>query len=326
MFGKAIKYGLNSLPYILRNRRIYPYYASFKLTDRCLFRCPFCDVWQNPAPELNTDDVKLILDNLADCSLFLVSLEGGEPLLREDIGEILQYAGKMPYFILFTTSQRDLLAYPWDEYTKYIDYLHISIDEGHNNLFLFDALAEMVKFRSVVTVQTVVADGEVPKIREKVLKCHRIGAKILIMPAVHLQGTENYFPQWNEFRDEVLKLKREFPNTITTPRGYFDNVEKKRCSTSSIIIDCDGGLFYPCRTLGEKTINLTRTSLKQYLVSQGARCARQKMAECDKNCGWYQYFAIDAFTSPLNIYDGIRPYLGNLFHRNGGKAFNLDYS
>ena len=313
LLGKAIKYGLNSLPYLLRNRRIYPYYASFKLTDRCLFRCPFCDVWRNPAPELNTGEVKRVLDNLAGCSLFLVSLEGGEPLLRQDIGEILKHAGEMPYFILFTTSQRNVLDYPWEEYTKHIDYLHISIDEGHKNLFLFDKLPELVKFRSVVTVQTVVADGEALKIREKVQICHRAGAKILIMPAVHLDGADNNYPNWDEFRNEVLNLKREFPNTITTPRGYFANVEKHRCSSSSIIIDCDGGLYYPCRTLGEKPVNLTRTSLKEYLISESARNARRKMTECERNCGWYQYFAIDAFTSPSKIYDGIRPYLGDLF-------------
>lgn len=316
MLAKSIKYSLKALPYILKNRRIYPYYASFKLTDRCLFRCPFCNVWRNPAPELSTERVKKVLQNLADCSLFLVSMEGGEPLLRDDISEILEFAGRMPYFVLFTTSQRDLLSYPWEEYTRHIDFLHVSIDEGHNNLHLFDSLSDLVKFRSIVTVQTVVAEGEIPYLREKVEKCRAVGAKILVMPAVVLDDAKNVFPDWEDFKNEVLKLKKEFPQTVTTPRGYFANVEAEKCSSSSIIIDCDGGLFYPCRTLKNKMVNLSETSLKEFLTSKEAGEARKTMSECTRNCGWYQYFAIDVFTSPLDILDGIRPYISNIFRRN----------
>ena len=310
----------------MRDRRVYPYYASFKLTDRCTFRCPFCNVWKNPAPELDTDGVEKVLRNLAECSLFLVSLEGGEPLLREDIGEILESAGRMPYFILFTTSQRDILSYPWEEYTRHIDFLHVSIDEGHNNLNLFDKLEALVKYRSVVTVQTVVAQGQVGALREKVEICDRVGAKILVMPAVALDGAKDLFPPWGEFKDEVLKLKKEYPGTITTPRGYFTNCDSGKCSSSSIIVDCDGGLYYPCRTLDEKPVNLLEVSLKEYLKSGGAAEARLRMAECDRKCGWYQYFAIDVFTSPINLYDGIRPYLSFLFRKNSHTCVNYNYN
>ena len=319
MLTKALKYGLKSLPYLIKNRQLYPYYASFKLTDRCKYRCPFCNVWKDPAPELDTAGVKKVLKNLSECSLYMVSLEGGEPLLREDIGDILKYTEKMSYFILFTTSQRNILEYPWKEYSKYIDFLHISIDEGHNNLFLFDFLENLKKYQSAITVQTVVAEGEIGLLRKKVEKCKKVGVKILIMPAIILDGAKNVFPDWNEFKREVLKLKNEFPNTITTPRGYFDNVEAKRCSSSSIIINCDGSLYYPCRTLDQKPVNLIGISLKEYLESRSAIQARQIMDECERNCGWYQYFAIDVFTSPTSLFDGIRPYLPIIFNRKNSK-------
>jgi len=315
MIIKTIKYGLRSLPYLIKNRQLYPYYASFKLTDRCNFRCKFCNVWKNPAPEMDTAGVKKVLKNLSKCSLYMVSLEGGEPLLREDIKEILEYAAKMPYFILFTTSQRNILEYPWGEYTKHIDFLHISIDEGHNNLVLFDYLDELVRYQSTVTVQTVVAEGEISFLRKKVEKCKKVGAKILVMPAVTLDNAKDVFPEWDEFKQEVLKLKKEFPYTVTTPYRYFDNVEAKRCSSSSIIIDCDGSLYYPCRTLNFKPVNLQDTSLMDYLNSDKAAMSRQLMNECERNCGWYQYFATDIFTSPISIIDGIRPYMSSIFNK-----------
>jgi len=276
-------------------------------------------VWKNPAPEMDTEGVKSVLENLASSSLYMVSLEGGEPLLREDIGEILEYAGRMPYFILFTTSQRDLTEYPWDEYTKYIDFLHVSIDEGHNNLFLLDQLNEITRFNSVVTVQTVVAEGQIGALHEKVQKCKSSGAKILVMPAVVLDGAKDLFPEWTDFKNEVLRLKKEFPDTVTTPRKYFRNYEKGKCSSGSIIIDCDGSLYYPCRTLNQKPVNMQDIRLNDYLMSEEAVELRKQMPLCERNCGWYQYFAIDVFTSPIDLYDGIRPYLNALFRRNGKK-------
>jgi MoaA/NifB/PqqE/SkfB family radical SAM enzyme len=265
-------------------------------------------VWKNPAPELDTEGVKKVLLNLSRSSLFLVSLEGGEPLLREDIGEILEFTEKLPFFILFTTGQRDILDYPWERYTRYIDFLHISIDEGHNNLELFEVLGEMTGYGSIVTVQTVVSRDEIGEMKWKVEKCAKARAKILIMPAVKLDGARDLFPEWSEFRKELLRLKKKYPEVVTTPRGYVINYERGICSSSSIIIDCDGGLFYPCRTLDQKPINLTEIPLMEFLRSGEAELARQKMAECQRNCGWYQYFATDIFTSPLNLYDGIRPY------------------
>ncbi|MBL7191180.1 radical SAM protein [bacterium] len=319
MLAKSIKYGLRALPHIVLNRKVYPYYASFKLTDRCRFRCPFCNVWKEPAPEMTTEEVKRVLDNLADCSLFMVSLEGGEPLMRDDIPEILEYAGRQPYFILFTTSERDILSYPWDEYTKHIDFLHISIDEGHNNLFLFDKLPELSQYHSVLTVQTVVAQGQIDALEVKVKRCKEAGAKILIMPAVHLEGTKDHFPKWEKFRDETLRLKRLYPQTIITPSGYFDNYAKGNCSASSIIIDCDGGLYYPCRTLNYKPVNLLEVRLKDFLKSPPAEAARAEMKLCQKRCGWYQYFAIDVFTNPLRLLEGVYPYFHDLFKSNGGR-------
>ncbi len=241
---------------------IYPFYASFKITNKCRFRCKFCNVWRETTPILDTEGVKKVLDNLARSSIFLCSFEGGEPLLREDIGEILEYRYKKPYYLLFTTSERDLSSYPMKEYCKYIDFLHISIDEGHKNLYMFDSLEDFISWGSIVCVQTVVTNSDIPELEWKVERCYGAGAKIVIMPAVHLDGTKNFFPEFNKFKQLVLYLKRKYPLTIITPDHFFDAVEKDKCATSSIIIDTNGDLFYPCRTLNEKSVNLTEMDLK----------------------------------------------------------------
>jgi hypothetical protein len=105
-------------------------------------------------------------------------------------------------------------------------------------------------------------------------------------------------------------LKKKYPNTITTPIGFLDNINKPHgCSTSSIIIDSDGGLFYPCRTIGKRLTDLTKQNLLEFLKSDEAKKAREWMKECPRACGWYQYFATDVFASPKTIISSLSPYI-----------------
>ncbi len=293
----------------------FPFYASLKLTSRCHFSCKFCDMKDFRTPDLSAEDIKKIIRNLGRSSVFLLSLEGGEPLLRDDIEKILIEAHDQPFYLLFTTSQKDILDYSWERYQKYIDFLHISIDEGHDNLFLFDKLEEINKYDMIVCVQTVVAAEDQNRLEEKVSKCYNSKSKILIMPAVHLDNTEDHFPDFERLREQIRNLKKIYPETIITPDSYFSAVRKSSggCSSSSIIIDADGSLFYPCRTLREKTIKLQEKDLMEYLRSRDADERRKIMSSCIRQCGWYQYFATSRFSGLSDFFDATGPYLREFF-------------
>ena len=113
-----------------------------------------------------------------------------------------------------------------------------------------------------------------------------------------------------KFKKEILRLKKKYKNTITTPTGFLNNINKSHgCSTSSVIIDSDGGLFYPCRTVGERLFNFTEGSFMEFLKTEKARKARFDMKNCERCCGWYQYFATDSFASPRSIISSLGPYL-----------------
>jgi MoaA/NifB/PqqE/SkfB family radical SAM enzyme len=307
----------STLRHVYLNQRagegVYPFYASVKVTDRCGFHCSFCNVWREPARDLDTAGMIQVLRNIGESSVVLTSIEGGEPLLRKDIETLLEEAHRQPYYLLFTTSVRNLLDYPLERYSRRIDFLHVSIDEGHENLELFAVLTELVRYPWIVCVQTVVRAEDLPSLEEKAAHCDDAGAKILIMPAVELDGAEHHFPDPREFRREVLKVKRRYPRTVLTPRRYLDALNgESGCSAASIIVDSDGGLFYPCRTLKEKPVNLTQTPLMEYLETEDAATRRRSMKACTRHCGWYQYFAIDFFTAPREILESLQPYWGNL--------------
>jgi hypothetical protein len=79
-----------------------------------------------------------------------------------------------------------------------------------------------------------------PLLEKKVKRIYEVGARTVVMPACHLDGTDDYYPNPKDFKKEIIRLKKKYPNTITTPKGFLDNIEKVHgCSTSSIIIDSE---------------------------------------------------------------------------------------
>ncbi len=289
---------------------IYPFYASFKVTHICSLKCDFCNVWREKTPDLPKEDVFKVIDNIANSSIIVLSLEGGDPLVRKDLGEILQYAHQKPFYLFFTTNGHLLDKRPMTEYGKHIDYLHISIDEGHGNLAFFDRLEEFQSYGPEICIQIVVTKETLPALEEKVRRVFEVNARTVVMPACHLDGTDDFYPEPKQFEAEILRLKQKYPNTITTPKGFLENINKPHgCSTSSVIIDSDGGLFYPCRTVGKHLYNFTQGSFMEFLRTPEAKQARTAMDQCSRSCGWYQYFATDVFASPRSLYSSISPYI-----------------
>jgi radical SAM protein with 4Fe4S-binding SPASM domain len=83
-----------------------PYDVMVQVTNRCNMECSFCDFWPNPAPrheELTVAELERIAGELAALGTFLVSIEGGEPLVRKDLPQIVRaFAAQNHITALFT--------------------------------------------------------------------------------------------------------------------------------------------------------------------------------------------------------------------------------
>ncbi len=289
---------------------VFPFYASCKLTSRCHFGCPFCNVRNDRVPDLSTGDVKRILDNLSRSPVLMASFEGGEPLLREDIGELLDYARRnCRFYLLFTTSVKKPFDYPIADYARLIDFLHVSIDEGHGNLELFNDLPRLAALPAKLSVQTVVTAQTIDNLEDKVRRCREVGAGIVVIPAAHMDRTDDFFPDIDRLEAVVRRLKKRYPAAIHTPLGYFRAFRRGKCSSASIIIAPDGRLYYPCHIRGIKGPDLRSVDLTSWLVSGEARRLRLEMERCTRNCGWYQYYSIDSYTSVFSVMEALGPML-----------------
>ena len=72
-------------------RRRIPFAVSWALTYRCNAKCLYCRIQDIDLKELGIKEILSILDELAAMGTRWISFTGGEPLLRDDIGEIIDY-------------------------------------------------------------------------------------------------------------------------------------------------------------------------------------------------------------------------------------------
>lgn len=68
-----------------------PIAVRWQLTNRCTLNCVYCNIWNTRAQELSYEEVVKVIDELAQIGTKRISFSGGEPLLREDIAEIIAY-------------------------------------------------------------------------------------------------------------------------------------------------------------------------------------------------------------------------------------------
>lgn len=94
-------------------QNILPLTAMFELTYKCNLRCRHCYVVPDMhnglrdgglRRELDTRQVFNILDQLAEAGCLNIGFTGGEPFVREDIIDILEYARKKAFNIIVFTN------------------------------------------------------------------------------------------------------------------------------------------------------------------------------------------------------------------------------
>lgn len=101
-------------------------HAQWMLTRRCNYRCRGCNVWTDQEDtELSAEEVKRGLDILQDLGVLEIVFSGGNPLIREDIGKILDYASEN---FITTVYDNGSMASEKMESLRKADFVAISID------------------------------------------------------------------------------------------------------------------------------------------------------------------------------------------------------
>jgi MoaA/NifB/PqqE/SkfB family radical SAM enzyme len=103
-----------------------PHHVQWMITRRCNYHCRGCNIPQEQDPnELSTKEIKRGLDILKELGIVEIVFSGGDPLLREDAHEIIEYAAKR--FITTVYDNGSMAAKKVDA-LRDVDFVAISID------------------------------------------------------------------------------------------------------------------------------------------------------------------------------------------------------
>ncbi len=81
-----------------------PLNVQLDITYRCNERCVHCYLDHDDHGEMTTAEIKHLLDEMADAGVFILTLSGGEILLRKDFFEILEHARRLMFCVKLKTN------------------------------------------------------------------------------------------------------------------------------------------------------------------------------------------------------------------------------
>ena len=110
-----------------------PRHVDLEITSRCNLRCRYCYYFDNPAQQyhdLPTDEWLKFLNELGQCAVMDVTLQGGEPFIRKDLSILIEgiVENRMRFSILSNGAlvDNEIAAYIAD--TNRCDTVQVSVD------------------------------------------------------------------------------------------------------------------------------------------------------------------------------------------------------
>ena len=103
-----------------------PHHAQWMVTGKCNYQCLGCNAWkEQDKKELSTEEIKRGIDILKEAGIVELVLSGGNPLIRDDIGEIIDYATER---FVTTVYDNGSMATKKLDLLRKVDFVAISID------------------------------------------------------------------------------------------------------------------------------------------------------------------------------------------------------
>jgi len=215
----------------------HPVWCAWQVTYRCNFRCRFCGYWHDPLgrrPEPGVAEYAAGADKLARLGTLLVSLAGGEPMLREDLPDIVRAIGRH-HFPFVTTNgwfvtpdaARELMrAGAWGVSVS-IDYADAARHDKRRGMpgawqqawraveLLADARVHKWQRVNVIAV---LMDDNIDDMEPLLAMAARRNAYFMVQPYGHRKiNSRAYAHNDGAVSPRLLALHRRWPNFLSNP-------------------------------------------------------------------------------------------------------------
>lgn len=298
---------------VVRDR---PVFVHLCVTERCNLRCRFCNVWSNPSDELGADEFYRIIDILDHMGVAVISITGGEPLLRADIFDIICYAKEVGLSVQITSNGLQTQRCYERLLQTGIDRIAISLDRVHGNDIPYSHNSERIlktinylnthKSNNLLTVSTVLHTENKGDVDEVIKFCKHRKIGVFVQPVVTGKG---YF---RVDREEDLD-GFTYSDDILSPR-YFSEAAEEFIKKGRYLWSCLAGqLFFDVKPNGDfwicqdfpTQLNMLDPSFITKWKQYDFHSARQK---CTDGCLYSCYFNAQKGSELANLPEVLRTY------------------
>ena len=231
---------------------------------------------------MTTEQIKFLIDQLAEIGVNALSLTGGEPTLRKDLPELVYHMGVVHDFFNGITSNGFYLPEMIHRFEG-LDYILTSIDyptaELHDKLRgikVFDKVIKSIHLANKkdikVVISTVVMKDNLNLLDNICELAENLGCAIELYPcediiwnisdkSYRVNGIQDRIPDLKIWANKIRDLRTKFKNILTDPvsveiieRGGFGgnphfHQDILRCHVAEayMFIRHDGFIEYPCK-------------------------------------------------------------------------------
>ncbi len=268
-------------------KRKIPLVVGWGVTHRCNRKCAYCDLWRKSGAELSTAQIFSIVDALAEMGTVRISFTGGEPLVRADMGRIIDYVHDRG--LETKMNSNGMLVPSRIAELRHLDVLNLSLEgpeeihdaiRGRGSFGEVMAAAEAARSRGIrVGLATVLNRLNLDAIDDILDITRRFKGRVIFQPATRWAlGGENendLAPPEEAYREAVLTLIRKkkagdktIGNSVPGLRHLYHWPHPKRMNCASGWISCriepDGRVMYCSReSWGFSPLNCTDVSVAE---------------------------------------------------------------
>jgi MoaA/NifB/PqqE/SkfB family radical SAM enzyme len=203
-------------------KRKIPLKITFHITHRCNLRCHFCFRKTREASEMSTVQIKAMMKEFKSTGTFFWVFNGGEPLLREDLPELIDYAKLLGFHCSLVTNGV-LLAQKLENNPSYrkLDFIQISLEgpqDIHDRMCgqgtynrVIEALNLLKKMNIRTNILTLIAQDNIDYLDYLIEFVNQYHMTITFQPMAiqredDLGLSQQHFPQKIRFKEVVDKL------------------------------------------------------------------------------------------------------------------------
>ena len=287
-------------------------HCNLQITYRCNFKCQICDFWKeqhDPAEELTLDQIRTIGQQLNRLGTLIISLAGGEPLVRHDIYDIITILNRAGHFpILITngwfvdeTVARDVLRAGLQEISVSVDYRDPAKHDAQRGCpgAWERAIRALELFhqhrpdrRNRVHMISVLMDDNLEDVEPLIQLSRKIGVTYMINLYSWNRGTKAPRLPDRLVTEYLLGLKKKYPDfvTLTTYVQRLDQAIAEggvgNCRTGRVLMNIDhrGNVARCTERLDEPVGNILTEDIESIRKRLWHVADTQDCAQCWTSC------------------------------------------